>query len=221
MSNIVNGTTRLQPCVMLIGQAAGALAAVSVRDAKPARNVSVRSVQQSLLNAGCWLLPFLDVSPESKYFQAVQKIGLTGALKGTGVPNQWANQTWFYPDGTVTLAELQEALTLVSRGTTKLTITVKKDIAKRPATIAEAVSAIWLLKGAPPMNGVMRFHGNIPINAAWLPAYNYLITTNAYVVWADGDTFDADRPITRQEFAQLMHNVFQPFDRRVGLDGKE
>jgi hypothetical protein len=31
VSNIVNGTTRLQPCVMQIGQADGTLAAISVR----------------------------------------------------------------------------------------------------------------------------------------------------------------------------------------------
>ena len=34
VSNIINGTTRLQPMVMQIGQAAGALAALAVKEGK-------------------------------------------------------------------------------------------------------------------------------------------------------------------------------------------
>jgi hypothetical protein len=41
-------------------------------------------------------MPFMDVKPEDPHFRAVQRIGATGILKGTGVPYKWANQTWFY-----------------------------------------------------------------------------------------------------------------------------
>ena len=37
VSNIINGTTRLQPMVMQIGQAAGALAALAVKEGKNIR----------------------------------------------------------------------------------------------------------------------------------------------------------------------------------------
>ncbi len=110
VSNIINGSTRLQPCVMLIGQAAGTLAALSVKDSLAPKNVSVQAVQQTLLDAGCWLLPFMDILPESRYFQPVQKFGLLGIIQGTGVPYKWANQTWFYPDYTMTQEEFYNAL---------------------------------------------------------------------------------------------------------------
>ena len=56
-SNIVNGTTRLQPVVMQIGQAAGTLAALSIEQDKKIAEVSVRDVQNKILEAGGYLLP--------------------------------------------------------------------------------------------------------------------------------------------------------------------
>ena len=101
VSNIVNGTTRLQPCVMLTGQAAGALAALCIKQKKNAAQVSVRDVQQALLNSRAYIMPYYDVKPTHPFFTAIQKIGATGILKGTGQPNAWANRTWFYPDSVV------------------------------------------------------------------------------------------------------------------------
>jgi hypothetical protein len=101
VSNVANGTTRLQPCVLLTGQAAGTLAALSVMQKKQPRNVSVRAVQKNLLNTGAYIMPYIDVPYNHPHFIAIQKIGATGILKGTGIPHKWANQTWFYPDSAV------------------------------------------------------------------------------------------------------------------------
>lgn len=101
VSNAANGTTRLQPCVMITGQAAGMLAATAVLENKQPRQVKVRMVQNKLLKAGAYLMPYIDVHPGDVHFMAIQKIGATGILKGTGIPYKWANQTWFYPDSTV------------------------------------------------------------------------------------------------------------------------
>jgi FAD dependent oxidoreductase len=101
VSNVVNGTTRLQPVVMLIGQAAGTLAALCVLQKKQPKNISIRDVQNKLLQAGAYIMPYIDVPPTHKYFAAIQKIGTTGILKGSGVPYKWANQTWFYPDSSL------------------------------------------------------------------------------------------------------------------------
>jgi hypothetical protein len=101
VSNIVNGTTRLQPCVMLTGQAAGTLAALCIKQNKNAAQISVRDVQQQLLNSKAYIMPYYDVKPTNQYFTPIQKIGATGILKGTGQPNAWANRTWFYPDSTI------------------------------------------------------------------------------------------------------------------------
>ena len=101
VSNVVNGTTRLQPCVMLTGQAAGMLAALCVKQKKNAAQVAVRDVQKELLKARAYIMPYYDVKPSDPHFTAIQKIGATGILKGTGQPNAWANRTWFYPDSTI------------------------------------------------------------------------------------------------------------------------
>lgn len=110
VSNIVNGATRLQPVVMGIGQAAGALAALSVREQKSPGEIDVRRLQQELLDAKVFLMPFIDVQPSDPWFGAVQRIGATGILKGFGVPYQWANQTWFYPERPVSEYELVDGL---------------------------------------------------------------------------------------------------------------
>jgi hypothetical protein len=98
VSNVVNGTTRLQPVVLLTGQAAGILAALAAQKGISARDVPVREVQDELLKRGAMLMPYLDVPPSHPAFLSVQRIGATGLLRGRGVPHQWDNQTWFDPD---------------------------------------------------------------------------------------------------------------------------
>lgn len=95
VSNLINGATRLQPVVMQLGQAAGALAALSCLEDRPVRNVSVRKVQAALLDAGCYLMPYLDLPKDDRHFKAVQRIGATGLLRGEGRNVGWTNQTWF------------------------------------------------------------------------------------------------------------------------------
>lgn len=110
VSNIVNGATRLQPVVLGIGQAAGVLAAVALEENKPISEVSIRRVQQVLLDQGVYLMPFLDINPKDPHFQPMQKAGAAGLLKGEGVPYLWANQTWFYPDRQVSEYEVVDGL---------------------------------------------------------------------------------------------------------------
>ncbi len=110
VTNIVNGATRLQPVVLGIGQAAGALAGICIRSRVSPRQVSIREVQSALLDARVYLMPFIDVKPEDPHFRAVQRIGATGILKGAGVPYKWANQTWFYPGHPVSEYELVTGL---------------------------------------------------------------------------------------------------------------
>ncbi|NCW13123.1 MAG: FAD-dependent oxidoreductase [Chitinophagia bacterium] len=97
VSNVVNGTTRLQPCVLQIGQAAGMLAALSVLTNQAPIKVPVRLVQEKLLNAGVYIMPYMDVEKTNMHFNAVQKMGATGLLKGVGTPSGWANKTYFNP----------------------------------------------------------------------------------------------------------------------------
>lgn len=103
VSNIVNGATRLQPVVMGLGQAAGAMAALS---AAAGREVTVRELQEELLDASCYLMPYRELEPGDKGFASVQRVGLTGILRGRGESIGWQNRTLFRPDDPLLLRDL-------------------------------------------------------------------------------------------------------------------
>lgn len=90
----MNGGTRLQPVVMGIGQAAGALAALSTQRGLRPRDIPVRDVQEILLGHGCYLLPFLDLTPSDPGFKELQIKGINGEVRGTGRSVGWSNETW-------------------------------------------------------------------------------------------------------------------------------
>lgn len=133
VSNVVNGTTRLQPVVLLTGQAAGTLAALTAKEKTKPRSVSVRAVQSALLNSRAYIMPFIDVSASDPHFISIQKIGATGILKGTGTPYKWANQTWFYPDSVLMLSALPLNIQANWPSTQK---------SDHPITIEEAISYV-------------------------------------------------------------------------------
>lgn len=110
VTNIVNGTTRLQPVCILLGQAAGALAALSVELKVTPGEVPVRLVQQRLLDSGAYIMPYSDVVPGDPFFEAVQRIGATGLIKGEGKNVGWQNFTYFHPDSVMTSEALTEGL---------------------------------------------------------------------------------------------------------------
>ena len=107
VTNIVNGSTRLQPVVLLTGQAAGILAAKSIKEKKRIRDVSVRTVQEELLKSKCYLMPYIDVKPDDQYWEAIQKVGVTGILMGIGKADGWENKMFFYPDSAIQFCELE------------------------------------------------------------------------------------------------------------------
>ena len=63
--------------VMQIGQAAGALAALAVKENKSISEVSVREVQNAILDAKGYLLPYLDVAIDHPMFKSLQRVGST------------------------------------------------------------------------------------------------------------------------------------------------
>lgn len=81
VSHIVNGCTRLQPVVMLMGQALGAYAALGSREGTAPRDVDVTRVQNRLLDAGCPLYIMYDVPAGHDLFRPVQELALAGVLR--------------------------------------------------------------------------------------------------------------------------------------------
>lgn len=112
VSNIVNGSSRLQPVIIQVGQVAGLMAAMATKENKSPRELSIRKVQAELLEANGYLLPFIDITPEDPHYKAVQRVGASGILKGRRVPYKWANQTWFDSDSTLLLQSFLEELQL-------------------------------------------------------------------------------------------------------------
>ena len=194
VSNVVNGTTRLQPCVLLTGQAAGTLAALSVKQNLSPKKVAVRSVQSALLKAKAYIMPYIDVKPENPHFEAVQKVGATGILKGTGIPNKWANQTWFYPDSLVIGDELLKGLVAFHP--------IKYDFSQREVSIETAL----LID-----NRLAKFQ---PMNKTKKTPNTFIVDMKRWENWGLKN-FNPNRSITRLELAVLLNNTTDPFSMKT------
>lgn len=190
ISNVVNGTTRLQPMVMLTGQAAGTLAALAVKFGKQPRQVSLRLVQQRLLESGAYIMPYFDVKPSHPHFVSIQKIGATGILRGKGEPYQWANRTWFYPDTTVNGPELIKHLQPYLH---------YKGQVSQELSIAEAIQIVERASSSNKNTEKID-------EAAWKQF--------------GLQQFDANRKITRAELAVLLDKRLNLFERPIDHQGK-
>ena len=194
VTNIMNGATRLQPVVLQIGQAAGALAAMAIKNEVPLEEVEVRALQDVLLGAGGYVFPVFDVSSDSPHFQAVQRILATGMLHGTGMPYQWANRTMFYPDRTIAEEVWWEGIqTFVPHFHTDASFSSDQ------LTIAKAEDLIENLAG-------FLEHQFSLEDTSW-PALGL-------------SAYDPSRNITRLELAVLTDARLNPFNHRaVSLSG--
>lgn len=78
VTHIVNGCSRLQPVVMLIGQAAGMAAALCLdRNLEP-RELDAAELQDELIEAGVAVYPYKDLYNTHPAFGAVQRLAMTG-----------------------------------------------------------------------------------------------------------------------------------------------
>ena len=59
VSNLVNGTTRLQPVVLQIGQIAGLIASEAVNKNINTQQIDIRTIQTKFLNRGGYIQPSL------------------------------------------------------------------------------------------------------------------------------------------------------------------
>ena len=110
VSNLVNGTTRLQPVVLQVGQIAGLIASESIKNNMSTNEIDTRDIQTKILNNGGYIQPYLDVEKNHPFFKAYQRIGSTGILRATGLNIGWSNQTWFYPERSIVLDQLLKDL---------------------------------------------------------------------------------------------------------------
>ena len=194
VSNVANGTTRLQPCVMLTGQAAGMLAALSVASGMQARMVPVRKVQSALIEAGAYIMPYYDVKPDHPHFAAIQRIGATGILKGKGEPYKWANRTWFHPDSLIRITEILKDV----RDFTDVSLKGQEWLSVGDAI--ELASGIASARIAKAKDGTITDPAGIARKAG-----------AGWAAWGLTD-FNTGRPITKRELAVLLDEVVDPFN---------
>ena len=196
VSNIINGTTRLQPMVMQIGQAAGALAALAVKEDKNIREVSVREVQNAILDGKGYLLPYLDVELDHPMFKSLQRIGSTGILKGIGKSVDWSNQMWFRADTLLLANEL--------KGLGDVYPFVNKQIFEGNNTIS-IQKATELIRGIAEKEGFEMKEGRVE------------------EIWNEFELkdFDMNRGILRSEMAILIDQILDPFNnKKVDITGQ-
>lgn len=100
MSRLAQGALRLQPITMMTGQAAGALAAVSVKMKKQPREVHPITVQWELLNSGVnlSLCNYKDVPETHSLNKAVQISNLYGLIAPKEYPHSTAFNLSFLDD---------------------------------------------------------------------------------------------------------------------------
>lgn len=206
VSNIVNGSSRLQPCVLLTGQAGGILAALAIQQKKSVSQISVRAVQKVLLKRKAYLLPYIDVQPNSIYWESIQRVGVTGILKGVGVPEGWANKTFFYPDSMITDQELAIGLYEFENKFPK-----QKYLSEKQLTI----SAAW------GMLVEMQHHYRLRLRIPH--KYPSVVAAEWKLVFKEKlglENVDGERLVTRKELAVMVDALAQnPFEREVDLGG--
>ena len=204
VTNIVNGSSRLQPVIIQVGQAAGLMAAMADKQNISPNALDVREIQGQLVEANGYLMPFIDVPPNHPYFATIQRIGATGILKGRGVPYQWANQTWFDVDSTISSTELVKGLQSYENS-----FKFEGDFSEDKLSILQAVAIIesyanqMLDKGDP-----MTFEDLIDI---------------AKDNWETGfglDNYEENRSITKGELAVLLEKIINPFENKVDFNGQ-
>lgn len=194
VTNIVNGATRLQPVVLQIGQAAGIIAALAVKEGRQPAQLAVRQVQQTLLEAKGYLVPFIDVAPADPHFAPIQRVGATGILKGAGVPYRWANQTWFYPGLPISQHDLVEGLKPYY-----------------PQLLQYRDASGELLDTA----SLAALFAEIGVRVPAMDMHRYLVTQKVEPLQSGG------RPVlSRRAVALLVDKYLEPFQRGIDIRGQ-
>ncbi len=196
VSNMANGSTRLQPVILQVGQVAGVMAAMAATRQVSPGDLPVRHIQQEVLDAGGFLLPFFDVSPDAPDFQAIQRIGASGLMRGRGEPYPWANRTWFYPDSV-----LQD--TAIYRGITRIGFSSPKKGQGIPVTRREVVDYLQQVQEVLSLSAKRDLSAESVAGTLGMDWPNQPAT-----------------PVTRREWAFLVDTLLDPFGQMgVGVDG--
>ena len=226
VTHIVNGCTRLQPIVLLMGQAAGAAAAMAARAGIEPRDVPVRELQQYLIVRGAMLYPYTDVYADSRAFVESQRLALAGVVPdGEGFEYEPEKPvTWQLAAELLIKAEGRHAhgvpgaaaaararLGELSAGVGEIGFPDDKSFDK-PVTRAALAPVLCRAMGLDPVVNVSIRMLDMPENhwaLKWIePLYRCDLYMGIWMLY-----FQPDRTVTRSELAVMLDRAFDPFTR--------
>ena len=215
VTHLVNGCTRLQPVVMQIGQAAGAAAAICIQQRLQPREIDVRQLQQRLLNANCWLMPFGDITPTDWAFQAVQRTGLSGLFKGELISKGWANEMRFHPDSGLNGKETIEMVKKVTGGSEWQ---FSGDLSSgKLVTRIKGMHLLWQLIGAPEPASLQAYFRDVSESHLAFKAMQFFHERDWLKNFIQENNLQPEKVMTRKEWAVLVDQLFKPFERELKL----
>ena len=184
VSNLVNGTSRLQPVVMQIGQASGVLASLAILKKKNINQIKIREVQSEILKNSGYILPYVDVDSEDLNFISYQKIGACGILRSEGLNIGWENKTLFYPNSKLDKNDIYLDNWMMFK---------PEEIPfPEKMTIKNILHWIYKIKEEPSLN-----------QTEYYEVWKNLNLTD----------FNLERTITRGEFSVLLDKIIDPFSK--------
>ena len=184
VSNLVNGTSRLQPVVMQIGQASGVLASLAILKKKNINQIKIREVQSEILKNSGYILPYVDVDSEDLNFISYQKIGACGILRSEGLNIGWENKTLFYPNSKLDKNDIYLDDWIMFKPE-EITFPEKM-------TIKNILHWIYKIKEEPSLN-----------QTEYYEVWKNLNLTD----------FNLQRTVTRGEFSVLLDKIIDPFSK--------
>ena len=227
MSRLAAGALRLQPITMMTGQAAGALAAVCVREDKQPKDIHPILVQWELLNAGVdlSLCHYKDVPPESPVSKTVQISNLYGLIVPEEYPHAPSYKIDDLDDPVIAMAIIRgqdkgkfgvdsvitrgEANTTLRRAQKALHLPEKDFLADKAhnfvsrGDLAKAVCEAFpaLEEITPQTNSRIPFTVGKHRNSEYVEALGRLGILNIY---SNDEEFLYGRPVTKAEAADII-----------------
>jgi hypothetical protein len=229
MTRLAAGALRLQPICMMVGQAAGALAALAAQSGLPPDRIPPVRVQRALLEADVVLslCKYSDVPPEHPFFRAVQISNLYGLLNPLEPPHapsynisdlddpvlamaliRGADKGIFGVNEMITRKEMVSMLTL-ARSASRTSKGIVPDVGEKPeqfvsrGVFAEALcSTFGFEKGNTPASSSSFFAR--PEGHRVTDAVNALTSLGVLELYRPEREFRPARPVTRGEAVEML-----------------
>ena len=190
--NLILLGTPQAPATILTGQAAGATGAFCAFYNTTTKNLNVRVIQGELLVYKTQLLSFEDVALTDSTFAAIQRIAITGIMKGSLSEGKFL----FRPEETVSAEDIR--------------LSVREYFSR---------SQIWFLDNNQDKLTLGDALSLIKFTAARADELDREVERGWNSSLKLSGKFDPAKVITRRELAVLMDRYMRPFDRRVDLQG--